>query len=206
VLDGDFELTQASFEAWQAANADFTEEQTMTFQTGGQCRSGLNCVDAPVGTYLYGGWVVIRPGSAGTITFAAKPASGACGDVHGEVDLYVDFISFEIDAFVAQPDSASPGSDGWCTYTGHYTAEHPSYQTVEFILSSASETVFDDVVVVEDLKMRQAAQGERRTGDPETGRKRAAGRAKWKARQRAVPDALKARHGLAGCAGRTAAR
>jgi hypothetical protein len=96
--------------------------------------------------------------------------------VHGEIDLGVDGEGLVFDAFVAQPASASPGPDGWCTYAAHYTADRPLYQWTQVELSSASETLFDDVVVQESPDARAAAENERRAGDPAKGRALVAGR------------------------------
>jgi hypothetical protein len=205
VLDGDFELSQGGGEGWFAYNPDGSF--TLTFQTGGQCRSGLNCADTPAGGALYAEWVAIRPGSAGTFTFAARPSSGACGDVHGELDLSVDAFGAVFDAFVAQPDSATPRSDGWCTYTGHYSAEQPLYQWTSLYLSPACEALFDDAVALEAPEMREIARGERRAGDPEQGRLHAARRRLAReAAQRAAPEILKPRRGTSARAGGKGAR
>jgi hypothetical protein len=197
VLDGDLEFEQGSYaRAWYGFNADGSIGE-ITYQSGGQCRSGLYCGDAPVGQSLYAEYVAIGPGTAGTFTFAARPASGACGDVHGELDLGLDGLGLVYDAFVAQPASASPGSDGWCTYTAHYTADQPLYQWTQIGLWSASETVFDDVVAVEAPEVRELAERERRAGEPEKGRLLVAQRrAALEAGARRTPEILKGRRGL----------
>jgi len=191
VLDGDLELEPDLAFTWYAVNPDYSLG-TLTFKSGGQCRSGLYCGDAQAGVALYANYIAIRPGSAGTFTFAAQPASGACGDVESALLLSADAFGADLDFFSAQPDSASPGPDGWCTYTGRYTAEQPLYFWTQLVLVSASETVFDDAVVVEDPAMRETARRERRAGDPETGRKLAATRrAAAEARRRKEPESLK---------------
>jgi hypothetical protein len=199
-LDGDFELEQgASSSAWWLIDAT-GDYNTPTFATGGQCRSGLYCADVGAGLDLYGPYVPIRPGTAGTFTFAAKPAGG-CGDVHGELDLLVDPEGVVYDSFIAQPASASPGADGWCTYTAHYTADRPQYQSTQLELYSASETLFDDVVVVEAAEARSLGEAERRAGDPRKGRTLAAGRRKARevGERRAAamgdPRGARAKHG-----------
>jgi len=168
-LDGDFELEQgASSSAWWLVDTTGAFAP-ITVATGGQCRSGLYCADVGAGLDLYGPYVPIRPGTAGTFTFVAKPAGG-CGDVHGEFDLVVDPEGVVYDSFVAQPASASPGADGWCTYMAHYTADRPQYQSTQLELYSASETLFDDVVVVEAPEARTRGESERRAGDSRKGR------------------------------------
>jgi hypothetical protein len=183
-LDGDFELEQgASSSAWWLLDATGAYG-TLAFDTGGRCRSGLYCADVPAGFDLYDFYVGIRPGSAGTLTFAAKPA-GRCSDIHGEIDLGVDAEGLVFDAFVTQPVSASPGPDGWCTYKAHYAADRPLYQWTQVELYSASETLFDDVVVEESEESRTQAESEKRAGAPDKGRALVMRRrAAWEAGQR----------------------
>jgi hypothetical protein len=176
-LDGDFELEQGAFNsAWAMIEPDGSFSGTLVYASGARCRSGLYCADAQTGQSLIAQYVPIRPGTAGVFTLAAKPA-GACSDVHAELDLGPSADQTVYDVYVATPTSATPGSDGWCTYEGAYAADRPLYQWTQVMLSSTSETLFDDIVVLETPGAREHGRALRRDGDPSRGRLFAAHRA-----------------------------
>ncbi|HEY2515853.1 MAG TPA: hypothetical protein VGI39_33515 [Polyangiaceae bacterium] len=187
VMDGDFELEQGGFQApWAAINPDGSFTEALAFLSGGQCRSGLACVDAPAGQDVLSGNVAVRPGMTGTFTLAAKPASGVCGDVNATLSLVSDLTATTGDLFTAAPATPSPGPDGWCTYAVAVTADQPEYQYIELDLVSPSETVYDDVALVEGPAETKVARGERRRLDPSRTQDLAAHRkavheARWRA-------------------------
>jgi hypothetical protein len=171
VLDGDFELELGQgAPIWTMTNADGSLASSLFFQSGGHCRSGLYCADAQGGQTLTNGFVPVPPGAAGRLTLVAKPSSGACADVHAEIDLGTTTDGTVYDAFVAQPASPTPAPDGWCTYATAFTADRPLYQWTQVTLTSESETLFDDVVAVEDPAAHVAALSARSAGDPARGR------------------------------------
>jgi hypothetical protein len=176
-LDGDFELEQGAFNsAWAMIEPDGSFSGTLVYASGARCRSGLYCADAPPGQSLLDQYVPIRPGSAGVFTLGAKPA-GACSDVHAELDLGPSGDQTVYDVYVATPTSTAPSSDGWCTYEAAYAAERPLYQWTQVLLSSTSETLFDDVVILETPSARDQGRTLRREGEPSRGRLFAAHRA-----------------------------
>ena len=167
VMDGDFELEQGGFQPpWGAINPDGSYTGVLEFLSGGQCRSGLACVDAPAGQDVVNGNIAVRPGMTGTLTLAAKPVSGACGDVNATLSLTFDLTATTGESFTATPASATPGSDGWCTYSVAVTADKPEYQYIELDLLSPSETIYDDVALVEGPLEANVARGEGRRLDP----------------------------------------
>jgi hypothetical protein len=169
VLDGDLELEQDALSpSWYVTDADGSYD-TLLFDTGGECFSGLYCASLEAGQSLSGVYVAVAPGTGGTFTFAAKPSS-TCGDVQGELQLGVDAEGLVYDIFTAQPTSVAPGSDGWCRYTGQYAADRPMYQWAQVTLTSASATLFDDVVILASSEAQPLAQAHRRSGDPAKGR------------------------------------
>ena len=174
LLDGDLELEQGAFSpAWWMLNADGSYAPGLAFQSGGRCRSGLYCADVQVGQEIFNGYGAVRPGTTGTLTFAAKPG-GACSDVKAELDLYATADGTVYDPFVPAPTSSAPGPDGWCTYSVRYTADRHEYQSTNVWMQSASETLFDDVVLLETPEEREVARSESRAGDPGRGRELAA--------------------------------
>jgi hypothetical protein len=170
-LDGDFELTQSSFSsAWYGLSGDLQSFEPFAWATGGRCRSGIACGVVPAGQAILDFDVAVRPLTENVLRFVAKPA-GACADVTGEIDLVVVADGSVIDSFKTSPETAAPGPDGWCTYSVGVSAERPSYQGAELVISSASDALVDDVVFAESPG---AGHGARRDGDPVRGRHHAA--------------------------------
>ena len=198
-LDGDFELTQSSFEsAWYGLSSDLQSFVPFTWATGGRCRSGIACGVIAAGQAALDFDVAVRPLTENTFTFVAQP-SGPCADVKGEIDLSPTADGSAYDAFFTVPTSATPGPDGWCSYTVPVSANRPQYQYAVIVLTSASDAIVDDVVFAANSG---GGHGSARAGDPARGRQHAALRRVVRdARERASARVL-ARAGVFGLRGR----
>lgn len=145
VADGDFEMTGRQAQMPWIVFGD-SGQQTLNFETGGRCRSGVRC--AAVGglgaTEEYIGWVVSPKEDKIAVSLWAKPYSGVCADLAASL---VDSDSADFGADLAS-ETEAPGADGWCRFSGvgpNMAARAPVvYLSVD---ASKQRVLVDDVQV-----------------------------------------------------------
>ena len=115
MVDGDFELTGRTDQApWIV----FTNsQQTLDYETGGRCRSGIRCATIVPNDALVG-YMASPANEAYEIRAYVKPDSGHCPDAQVYAfDLETNNISGS-----ASPTTQLPGDDGWCFFDGQAPA------------------------------------------------------------------------------------
>lgn len=112
MVDGDFELTGRTGQMpWQAF--DKNGQATLSYDTGGRCRSGVRCGSITKGQNLVGYFAVPETGSV-AVTIYGKPDTGKCTDLRAYVyDLTGTASSSSLVQTMPTPDAT-----GWCTYSG----------------------------------------------------------------------------------------
>jgi len=112
MVDGDFELTGRTGQMpWQAF--DKNGQATLTYDTGGRCRSGVRCGSFIKGQNLVGYFAVPDTGNV-VVTLYGKPDTGKCSDLHA----YVYDLAGIASASSLVQAAATPDATGWCTYSG----------------------------------------------------------------------------------------
>lgn len=109
VADGDFEFTgRQQQQPWLVFTT--AGQETLAFETGGRCRSGVRCAALDPGKTMIG-WVASPKTDGMYATIWAKPLSGSCKDV------YVSLVN--LDTQVGGDLKVSPIDDkGWCRFSG----------------------------------------------------------------------------------------
>lgn len=115
MVDGDFELTGRSDQApWIVFNQ---QQQTLDYDTGGRCRSGVRCaVIGPVDALV--GYMASPAVSDIEIRAYAKPDDDRCADVQ----VFAFDVASNNTTGSAQPATSAPDKDGWCMYVGNSPA------------------------------------------------------------------------------------
>ncbi len=115
MVDGDFELTGRTDQApWIVFTSS---QQTLNYDTGGHCRSGVRCAVIVPGDALVG-YMASPAAEDAQIRAYIKPDSGHCSDVViYEVDLATNNTNGS-----AQSTTSAPADDGWCFFTGKIPA------------------------------------------------------------------------------------
>lgn len=111
MVDGDFELTGRNDQApWIV----FTNQQeTLDYETGGHCRSGIRCAIITPADALVG-YMTSPSNEQFEIRAYAKPESGHCADAQ----IYsFDVVNNNING-QASPTTQLADEDGWCFYDG----------------------------------------------------------------------------------------
>jgi hypothetical protein len=143
MVDGDFELTGRNDQApWIVFT---TSQQTLNYETGGHCRSGVRCAVIAPGDALVG-YMASPAAEDAQIRAYIKPDSGKCSDlVLFEVDLATNNTNGS-----AQSTTSAPAEDGWCFFTGKVPAltyEQPALY-LQVAGSAKSKSIIVDQVSV----------------------------------------------------------
>ncbi len=111
MVDGDFELTGRTDQApWVVFNQT---QQTLNYDTGGRCRSGIRCAVIGKGDQLVG--FLTSPALANfVVRVYVKPENSSC---HEASVIVVDLATNNTGGS-AQPVSPTPDADGWCLFQG----------------------------------------------------------------------------------------
>jgi hypothetical protein len=143
MVDGDFELTGRTDQApWIVFTSS---QQTLNYETGGHCRSGVRCAVIAPGDALVG-YMASPSAEDAQIRAYIKPDSGHCADVVlYEVDLATNNTNGS-----AQSTTSAPAEDGWCFFTGKIPALTYAQPALYLQLptNSKSKTVIVDQVSV----------------------------------------------------------
>jgi len=115
MVDGDFELTGRNDQAPWIVFTD--SQQTLNYETGGHCRSGIRCAIIVQNDALVG-YMTSPPNESFQIRVYGKPESGHCADVQV---FSFDVVQNAINGS-ASPTTQLPDADGWCFYTGQAPA------------------------------------------------------------------------------------
>ncbi len=143
MVDGDFELTGRTDQApWIV----FTNsQQTLNYETGGRCRSGVRCAVIAPGDSLVG-YMASPAAEDAQIRAYIKPDSGHCADVQVfQVDLATNQTNGS-----ALSTTQEPADDGWCFFTGKVPAltyAQPALY-MQFGTKATSKTAIVDQVSV----------------------------------------------------------
>jgi hypothetical protein len=142
VLDGDFEFTGRS---GQMPWLTFSQrgQQSLTFETGGRCISGVRCAKLAPGTVIYG-WLASPASGRFKVSLRAKPTANRCAALSPIVVDFADGVQIaRIGAAAAAPDAS-----GWCTYaveTDAFTGKQSGIY-LEVSDSDANPSLLDDAV------------------------------------------------------------
>ncbi len=143
MVDGDFELTGRTDQApWIVFT---TSQQTLNYDTGGHCRSGVRCAVIAPGDALVG-YMSSPAAEDAQIRAYIKPDSGHCADVQV---LQVDLATNQTNGG-AVSTTTTPAEDGWCFFTGKVPAltyEQPALY-IQLTTKAASKTAIIDQVSV----------------------------------------------------------
>ncbi len=143
MVDGDFELTGRTDQApWIV----FTNsQQTLNYETGGHCRSGVRCAVIAPGDSLVG-YMASPAAEDAEIRAYIKPDSGHCADVQVyQIDLATNQTNGS-----AMSTTVQPAEDGWCFFTGKVPAltyAQPALY-MQFGTKATSKTAIVDQVSV----------------------------------------------------------
>lgn len=148
MVDGDFELTGRTDQApWTVYD---NGQQTLNYETGGHCRSGVRCAIIGPNDALIG-YMASPATDDAEIRAYAKPDSGRCADMQ----IYeFDFVTNST-AGTAQPTTTSPGDDGWCFYTGK--ASNLAYEQPGLYIQIASNAQ-SKTLIVDQVSVLPASQ------------------------------------------------
>ncbi len=115
MVDGDFELTGRSDQApWIAFNQMMQAQETLNYDTGGRCRSGVRCGLIGKGDTLIGYFSSPANGGNFNVRVYIQPETGHCGDA---VVTTFDVATNNTGQTV-QSDTDAPAADGWCVFEG----------------------------------------------------------------------------------------
>lgn len=146
VLDGDIEFSPASsiVPAWMAVQGQSLVP--LSYDTGGQCYSGVYCARVPVGITLINFTVSLPPGSTVEASIRVKPEDKQCDGPSAA--LYVGTGTSDDGAYLTA-DSAEPDSAGWCAL--HATMQVPStvHTAALYIEAQGSALVVDDAILTQ---------------------------------------------------------
>jgi hypothetical protein len=143
MVDGDFEITGRGDQApWQVFT---TSQQTLNYETGGHCRSGVRCAIIVPSDALVG-YMTSPSNESFEIRAYAKPDGGHCADAQ----VYsFDVVNNNINGS-ASPTTQLPDADGWCFYDGiapPITFFQPALY-IQITANSKSKTLIVDQVSV----------------------------------------------------------
>ena len=144
MVDGDFELTGRTDQAPWFVYDPNQGQQTLNYDTGGHCRSGVRCgvLTAP---QVMIGYMASPKLLDMNVRAYAKPSTGKCADVS---ILEFDFAT-GLAGKSTSPVDKSPGPDGWCVYEAVYpnlALEQPALY-IELASSKMTATL-DEVSVL----------------------------------------------------------
>lgn len=143
MVDGDFELTGRNDQAPWLVFDPSKGQQTLDYDTGGHCRSGVRCAtlappDALIGSFASP--VELKM----LVKLYAKLTSQHCKDLS---ILVMNIQSGDIDKSVNMVATA-PAADGWCVYEG--TADNLAYKAPVLYISTTNDATatIDEVSVL----------------------------------------------------------
>jgi len=111
MVDGDFELTGRTDQApWIVFT---TSQQTLNYETGGHCRSGVRCAIIVPNDALVG-YMTSPPSEDFEVRAYLKPDTGHCADAQ----VYVFDVASNAISASATSTTQTPGDDGWCFFDG----------------------------------------------------------------------------------------
>jgi hypothetical protein len=144
MVDGDFELTGRNDQApWFAF--DDNGQQTLDYETGGHCRSGIRCGTIGRNEELIG-FFASPAKEEFEIRAYVKPDSGRCADVQ----IFVFEILSNITYGSAGATTIAPEGDGWCLFDGKVPAVVNAAPSlfIQLAANTKSKTVIVDQVSV----------------------------------------------------------
>jgi hypothetical protein len=143
MVDGDFELTGRTDQApWIVFT---TSQQTLNYETGGHCRSGVRCAIIVPNDALVG-YMASPANESFEIRAYVKPDSGHCPDAQ----IYAFDVATSAISGSASATTQTPGDDGWCFFDGQAPAivfQQPALY-VQIGPSTKSKTLIVDQVSV----------------------------------------------------------
>ena len=142
MVDGDFELTGRNDQAPWIAFDPNQGQVTLTYDTGGHCRSGVRCAVIAPPQILVGYMGSPLLGSMHVRAYA-KLTSGSCPDL---AILAFDFSNDTTGKGVSAT-SKTPGADGWCVYESdvdNLALEQPGL----YVQPTKTTAILDDVTVL----------------------------------------------------------
>ena len=138
MVDGDFELTGRNDQApWIVFN---NGQQTLSYDTGGHCRSGIRCASIGQGDALIG-FMASPMNEDFVIRLYARPDGGHCHDAQ----VFVFELASNVISASATPTTTTLDADGWCFYVGQ--AHAVSYASPTIYIQLAQTTKAKTLVV-----------------------------------------------------------
>ena len=114
MIDGDFELTGRSDQApWIAFSQMQQAQETLNYDTGGRCRSGVRCGLIGKGDTLIGYF-----SSPALVNFNVRVYIQPEGDHCGDAVVTTFDVATNDTGQSVQSDTPAPAADGWCVFEG----------------------------------------------------------------------------------------
>ncbi|MBI5534085.1 MAG: hypothetical protein HY898_15290 [Deltaproteobacteria bacterium] len=146
ILDGDIEFSPASsiVPAWMAIKGQ--ELAPLSYDTGGQCYSGVYCARVPDGVILANFTVSVPPGSTVEASIRVKPEDKLCDGP--TVAMYVATGTSDTGTYLAS-DAPEPDSAGWCLLHGTMQVPKTVRSAAFYVQTNGVALVVDDAIVTQ---------------------------------------------------------
>jgi hypothetical protein len=135
LADGDFEFTGRSQQMpWISFGQN--GQNTLSYETGGKCVSGIRCASLAKGNQLIG-WVSSPRTGKVAVSLYVHPSTGVCADT----DVFFIDVDDQSRAATIKPPAA-PDAAGWCKFEAT-TGVFPDGQPAIYVEPKADETWLD---------------------------------------------------------------